>query len=456
MKSARPLQASSIASLPPAQRAAWLASLNANELAHLEYDWTFWARPDQIAPEGQWRIWAAIAGRGWGKTRVGAEFAIGEARTPKTRGALIGRTAADVRAVMVEGDSGILACSPPWFRPKWEPSFGDAGRLVWPNGAMAVGYSAEQPQALRGPQHHWGWCDELAAWRRMRDAWDMYRFGLRLGSTPRTCITTTPTPSALIKELIADKRKAPDGSALVRIVRGSTYANAANLAADFLAELLAKYEGTRLGRQELMGEILTDKPGALWTLTVLERTRLGATGMPADLPDMRRIVVAIDPPVSSKENADECGIVVAGLGADGHGYVLADESERGLDPKQWAEKAIAAYASHGADRIVAEANQGGEMVSTVLRQVDANVPVKLVHATRGKYLRAEPVSALYAQARVHHAGVFKTLEDQMTDFTPDFDRTKAGYSPDRLDALVWALTELMLAPRAGQANIRRL
>ena len=352
---------------------------------------------------------------------------------------------------MVEGDSGILASSKPWFRPKWEPSYGDAGRLVWPNGSTAVGYSAEQPQALRGPQHHWGWLDELAAWRRMRDAWDMYRFGLRLGARPQTCITTTPTPNALIKELVSDRRQAPDGSPLVRIVRGSTYANAANLAADFLAELVAKYEGTRLGRQELLGEILADKPGALWTLKLLEETRAGAT-----LPDMQRIVVAVDPPISSKENADECGIVVAGLGADGHGYVLADYSERALSPKQWAEKAVAAYVTHGADRITAEANQGGEMVSTVLRQVDANVPVRLVHATRGKYLRAEPVSALYAQNRVHHAGVLKVLEDQMTDFTPDFDRSKAGYSPDRLDALVWALTDLMLTAKAGAPSIRRL
>lgn len=352
---------------------------------------------------------------------------------------------------MVEGESGILACSKPWFRPKWEPSYGDGGRLVWPNGSVAVGYSAETPKALRGPQHHWGWLDELAAWRRMRDAWDMYRFGLRLGQRPRTCITTTPTPSALIKELVADRRQGPDGQPLVRIVRGSTYANAANLAQDFLAELKAKYEGTRLGRQELDGEILVDKPGALWTLRRIEETRAGA-----ELPPMQRIVVAIDPPISSQEGSDECGIVVAGLGSDGHGYVLADESERGLSPQQWAEKAIGAYVMHAADRIVAEANQGGEMVGNTIRQVDRNVPVKLVHATRGKYVRAEPISALYAQGRVHHAGVFKVLEDQCCDFTQDFSREKAGYSPDRLDALVWALTELMITNRPGEARIRRL
>lgn len=351
---------------------------------------------------------------------------------------------------MVEGESGILAASPPWFRPKWEPSYGDAGRLIWPNGSVAIGYSAEIPQSLRGPQHHWGWCDELAAWRRMQAAWNMYRLGLRLGKQPRTCITTTPTPAALIKELVSDRRIGLDGQPLVRVVRGSTYANAAHLADDFLAELRDKYEGTRLGRQELDGEILLDKPGALWTLRQLEEARAD------QLPDMQRIVVAIDPPISSLEGADECGIVVAGLGSDGHGYVLADLSEPGMDPAQWARKAADAYYAHGADRIVAESNQGGEMVGQVIRQVDPNLPVKLVTATRGKYLRAEPVSALYAQARVHHAGVFKALEDQMCDFTPDFDRTKNG-SPDRLDALVWAITELMVAGKpAGQARIRSL
>lgn len=438
------------------QREAWLASLSADELAALEHDWRFWARDDQLPPEGLWRVWLILTGRGWGKTRTGAEWVTDVASEGRVRIAMIGRTATDVRGTMVEGDSGILSCSRPWFRPKWEPSYGDAGRLVWPNGAQAIGYSAETPQSLRGPQHHAGWLDELAAWRRMRDAWDMYRFGLRLGQRPRTCITTTPTPAALIKELVGDQRQAPDGQRLVRAVRGSTYANAANLADDFLAELRAKYEGTRLGRQELDGEILLDKPGALWTLRRIEDTRLGAAGMPADLPDMQRIVVAVDPPISSKEGADECGIIVAGLGADGHGYVLADDSERGLSPEQWASKAAAAYAVHGADRIVAEANQGGEMVATTMRQVDGNLPVKLVHATRGKYMRAEPVSAIYAQGRVHHAGVLKVLEDQMCDFTPDFDRAKAGYSPDRMDALVWALTELMIAPKAGAPSIRRL
>ena len=350
---------------------------------------------------------------------------------------------------MVEGDSGILACSPPWFRPVWETSRGPAGTLTWPNGAQAFGYSADVPSSLRGPQHHKAWTDELAAWRRMRDAWDMLRMGLRLGRNPQILATTTPTPAKLIQELVGDKRLGADGLPLVRVSRGSTYANAANLAAEFLEELRAKYEGTRLGRQELDGEILTDKPGALWTLTVLERHRV------AERPELVRIVVAIDPPVTSGVNADECGIIIAGLGVDGRGYVLDDQSERGLSPKQWAEKAIRAFHSHGADRLIAEVNNGGELVETVLREIDRNIPYRAVNARTKKGRRAEPVSALYEQGRVSHVGWFKALEDQLTDMTTDFDAKKAGYSPDRADALVWAMTELMLGT-AGLPSIRRL
>lgn len=418
------------------QRAAFLDSLTARELDALEYDWRFWARDDQLPPDGEWRIWATIAGRGNGKTRTGAEWVRSIAAEAPQRGALIGATADDVRGTMVEGDSGILACSPPWFMPVWEPSVGDAGRLTWPNGTQAFGYSAEVPRKLRGPQHHFAWADELAAWRRMRETWDMLRFGLRLGSRPRTLITTTPTPAQLIKEIVGDKRVAKDGMPLVRIVRGSTFDNAANLADDFLSELKAKYEGTRLGRQELYGEILSDKPGALWTLSRLEELRCKG-----DPPDMRRIVVAVDPPATSGENSDECGIVAAGIGIDGHGYVLADRSERGLAPIEWARKVVKLASDLEADRVVAEVNQGGEMVGAVLRQVDPNIPFKAVRATRSKGARAEPVSALYEQGKVHHAGVFKLLEDQMCDCTVE---GVSDYSPDRLDALVWALHDLML------------
>jgi phage terminase large subunit-like protein len=444
-----------IASLPLHQRQAWLKSLTEAELSALEYDWKFWARFDQLAPAGAWGIWLALAGRGWGKTRVGAEWVCQVAREGPLRIALLAPTEKDVIKVMVEGDSGILACSPPWNRPTWVKN---ELTLTWPNGAQAFGYSADVPRSLRGPQHHAGWCDELGAWRRMREAWDMYRMGLRLGNKLRTVITTTPTPSKLIQELVADKRKGPDGGALVRTVRGSTYANAANLGAEFLEDLKQKYEGTRLGRQELHAEILTDKPGALWTLTKIEALRwskVDADGHQVE-PEWRRKVVAIDPPVTSGANADECGIIVAGLGADGHGYVIEDASERGLSPKQWADKAVEAYHRHGCDRVVAETNQGGEMIETIMRGIDPNISYTGVHAKDGKYLRAEPISSLYEQGRVHHMGVFKALEDQMCDFTSDFDKAKAGYSPDRLDALVYALKNLMLKAQAGQPGIRSL
>lgn len=367
----------------------------------------------------------------------------------KVRIAIVAATKEDAEKVCVAGDSGILATQKPWAPVSFNPSK-NGGTVTWPNGSLAELYSGDNPQSLRGPQFHAAWCDELMKWRRGQSAWDMLRMGLRLGQDPRTVITTTPTPAKMLRDLIADKRVARDGSALVRITRGSTYANAANLAEDFLAELRAKYEGTRLGRQELNAEILTDKPGALWTLTRLERNRADA------VPDLARIVVAIDPPVTSGDNADECGIVCAGVGTDRHGYVLDDWSEQGLSPKEWAEKAVRLYVERQADCIVAEANNGGEMISQVIRQVDANIPVRLVYATRGKVVRAEPVSGLYEQARVHHVGFFKELEDQMCDFTTDFDRDKAGYSPDRLDALVWAITELMLGPPAAIPRVRTL
>jgi phage terminase large subunit-like protein len=285
-------------------------------------------------------------------------------------------------------------------------------------------------------------CDETAKWRRMQDAWDMLRFALRLGASPQTLVTTTPTPAKLIKDLV--REASPDGT--VRISRGSTYANAANLSPKFLDELRKKYEGTRLGRQELHGEILEDRPGALWTYKNLDENRIND---PTQVPDLVRLVVAIDPPITSGEDADECGIIAAGVSANRHGYVLQDASERGLSPKQWAEKALRVYVDLEADCIVAEANQGGEMARQVIRDLDANVPIKLVWTgSRGKVLRAEPVSNLYEQGRVHHVGTFKALEDQQTDFVTDFDRKTAGYSPDRLDALVWAITELMLGNRA--------
>lgn len=434
--------------LPKPQRLEFLSSLDADQLAFIEHDWEgFWARDDQLPPLGDWRVWLAICGRGWGKTRVGAEWCHQRAAISKRRIAIIAANKDDARKVCVEGDSGILATAKPWFRPVFEPSK-NGGTVTWPNGTIAELYSGEKPSGLRGPQFHDAWCDETAKWARMQDAWDMLEFALRLGNDPRKLVTTTPTPAKLIKDLV--KEASPSGD--TRITRGSTYANAANLAQQFLDRLRAKYEGTRLGRQELHGEILEDKPGALWTLRRIEEGRRAAD----KLPEFTRVVVAIDPPTTSGEDADECGIVVAALGRDRHAYVLADASEQGLTPKQWAEKAVAQYVAFGADRIVAEINQGGEMVENTIRQIDANIAYRGVHAKHGKVTRAEPVSALYEQQRVHHVGVHKELETQMTDFTADFSRDEAGYSPDRVDALVYAITELMLGTPQAKPSIRSL
>jgi predicted phage terminase large subunit-like protein len=422
-------QAEALASLPGELHDAAIAALSNSEAAALLYDWRFWARASQLAPPGDWRIWLLIAGRGFGKTRSGAEWVrlqVEEGRAARI--ALLAPTAGDVRDVMIEGESGLLAIAPPGFRPDYEPS---KRRLTWPNGAIATAYSADEPERLRGPQHDAAWCDELAAWR-YPEAWDMLMFGLRLGGDPRCVVTTTPKPVRLVRELMA--RVGRD----VVLTRGSTFENRSNLAAAFLDRIAARYEGTRLGRQELWAELLEDVPGALWTRECVERARIAAA------PDLARIVVAIDPAVTSGEAADETGIIVAGRGADGHAYVIDDLSGR-FAPHDWALCAIAAYRRHKADRIVAEVNNGGDMVEATLRVIDAGASYKAVRASRGKLTRAEPVAALYEQGRVHHVRAFPALEDQLCAFTPDFDRQKAGYSPDRLDALVWALSELMLA-----------
>ena len=388
--------------------------------------WRQIARPEQLAPEGDWLTWAFIAGRGAGKTRSAAEFSIEQARDmPGSRGALIGRTPADVRDVMIEGESGILACSDPAFMPIYEST---KRRLTWPNGSIATAFSAEVPSQLRGPQHHWAWADEAAAWTDapkgdvLDTAWNNLMLGLRLGATPRCVVTTTPKPNALTRVIL-------DRISTV-VTRGSTYDNLGNLAPSFRQQVLATYEGTRIGRQELLGELLDDVEGALWTITTLDEARVQVA------PDLRRIVVAIDPSGGSGPNHDEQGIVVAGLGIDGELYILADRS-CSLSPHGWASRAIGAFHEFSADRIVAEKNYGGDMVESTIRQVDKHVPVKVISASRGKAQRAEPVAALYEQCRVHHVGALAKLEDQMTTWTP-----QDGTSPDRLDALVWAVTEL--------------
>lgn len=376
-----------------------------------------------------------LAGRGFGKTRAGAEWVRGlvEGGTAK-RIALIAPTLHDARAVMVEGDSGLLAVSPPWFKPVYEPS---KRTLTWPNGAVATLFGAEEPERLRGPQHDAVWCDELCAWKQAEATFDMMLFGLRLGRAPKALITTTPKPIPILKRLI--------GNPKTRITKGTTFDNLKNLAPGFARDIVARYRGTRLGRQELSAEILEDTPGALWTRCLIEANRIH------NLPDFARIVVAVDPPASIGEKADECGIIAAGVTHAGQGVIIKDASERGLSPHGWASRAVALYHELQADRIVAEVNMGGAMVEAIIREVDASVAYRPVHATRAKIARAEPVAALYEQGRVCHWGAFAALEDQMCNFTGT--HKAAGESPDRLDAAVWALTDLMLG-RKSLPNLR--
>ncbi len=399
--------------------------------------WRAKARPSQLPPPGDWNGWIVLAGRGFGKNFTGAGW-VNELVETGTAGriALVAATAADGRDVLVEGESGILPLAPSWNRPNYEPS---KRRLTWANGAIATLYSSEEADRLRGPQHDAAWADELAAWNDPKETWDMLMFGLRLGQHPRWLTTTTPRPIKLLRELLAR-----EGSDVV-VTRGSTFENAANLAPTFLQALRDRYEGTRLGRQEINAELLSDTPGALWQLEWLDRDRLSTPPK-----EMRRIVVAIDPAVSNHEGSDETGIVVAGVGGDKHAYVLEDLSGR-YQPHEWARVAIDAFRRHRADRIIAETNNGGAMVESTIRAVDSTVPYRSVHASRGKVVRAEPVSALYEQRRVHHVGIFATLEDQMCAFASDFDRGRAGYSPDRVDALVWALSELIVQPQMPTA-----
>jgi phage terminase large subunit-like protein len=401
--------------------------------------WRSRARPEQLAPEGDWwNGWLLLAGRGYGKTRTGAEW-VKEHVEAGTAGriALIAPTAGDARDVMVEGPAGILATASAWCRPEYEPS---KRRLTWPNGATASTFSSEEADRLRGPQHDLAWADELAAWNEPGSTWDMLMFGLRIGAHPRWLATTTPKPIKILRELLA--REGKD----VAVVRASTFANAANLAPAFLEAIKARYGGTRLGRQELEAELLSDTPGALWQLDWIDRDRVERA------PELKRIVVAIDPAVSNSEGSDETGIVVAGVGRDGHGYILEDLSGR-YAPHEWAQKAVAAYQRHRADRIIAEINNGGAMVEETIRMVSHGVSYKGVHASRGKVIRAEPISALYEQRKIHHVGTFSALEDQLCCFTSDFDRARAGFSPDRLDALVWALSELLVGPQYQPARM---
>jgi phage terminase large subunit-like protein len=397
----------------PEQRQAALAARAA---------WINKARPTQLTPDGDWATWLILAGRGWGKTRTGAEDAawFGQSN-PGARIAVIAPTYADARDTCIEGESGLRAVLPHQCIDAWNRSLGE---LVLTNETRFKLFGAEEPDRLRGPQHHRAWCDELGAWR-YPETWDQLLFGLRLGESPRVVVTTTPKPTVLIRSLAKNAR--------TLVTRGSTFDNAANLAPSALAQLREKYEGTRLGRQELNAEILEEAEGALWNRGMIERARCKAT------PQMKRIVVGVDPAVTAKAESNLTGIVAAGVGQDGRGYVMADGSGR-FSPDGWAKKAVALFTSLRADRFIAEGNQGGDMVRHTITSVMPNAPVTIVHASRGKQARAEPIAALYEQNKIGHCSVFPELEDQMCTWEPLGDMP----SPDRIDALVWALTALML------------
>jgi phage terminase large subunit-like protein len=443
------LRAALLASARAGGADGFLAGLDAPLLAALAADWELWARPEQLPPAaGQgglpWTVWLFLGGRGAGKTRAGAEWvrglALGRppfAAQPVGRIALVGESAADVREVMVEGVSGLLAVHAAAERPRWEPS---RRRLTWPNGAVAQTYSAEDPEALRGPQFGAAWADELAKWKNVEETWDMLQFGLRLGSRPRELVTTTPRPLPIVKRLMADPATA--------VTRAATRANAYHLAPGFLEAVVARYAGTRLGRQELDGEVIEERADALWTRAMIEAARI------AEAPEMGRIVVAVDPPAGGGVRSDACGIVAVGRAGDGGAVVLRDDTVAAPRPERWARAAVDCWRAVEADALVAEANQGGEMVRSVIAQVDPQVPVTLARASRGKWLRAEPVAALYAQGRVRHAGSFPALEDEMCDFGRD--GLSSGHSPDRVDALVWAVSHLMLATPRGAPRVRGL
>ena len=430
-----------LASATQDQVDAFLGELSDNALMSLPWMFEFWALPHQLPPEGAWKTWVIMGGRGAGKTRAGSEWVRSqvEGATPGDLGkakrvALVGETIDQVREVMIFGESGILSCSPPDRKPEWN---GTRRMLTWPNGATAQVFSAHDPDSLRGPQFDAAWVDELAKWKKGTDTWDMLQFALRLGDNPQQVVTTTPQNVAVLKAIMKNpstvKTHAP------------TAANKAYLAKSFLEEVTARYAGQSIGLQELEGMLLEDLDGALWSRLGFDEHRVELDKMPR----LNRIVVAVDPPVTGTKGSDECGIVVVGAFTEGpptgwRAVVLEDATVSGASPDQWARAAVAAMDRHNADKMVVEVNQGGDMVESVVRQIDPLVPFRAVHASKGKAARAEPVAALYEQGRIRHVRGLGKLEDQMCQMT------RAGYqgkeSPDRVDALVWALTELVIEP----------
>jgi phage terminase large subunit-like protein len=429
------MNAQALLAMPHDKLVACVTSWSKTKFAKTQ-KWSFWRRNDQSEPDRDWRVWLVMAGRGYGKTRMGAEWVNGlAASNPCGRFALVGATLNEARQVMVEGESGLLSL-PFAERPQWEPSL---RRLTWSNGAVATLYSAAEPESLRGPQHDFAWADEIAKWPCGVAAWDNLMLGLRLGAAPRVIATTTPRPVPLVRRLV--------GETGVVITKGRTTDNEMNLPPGYIAGVKALYEGTRWGRQELDGELIEDVAGALWSRDLLERQRASVA------PEMKRIVIGVDPPVS--DHGDACGIVAVGLGGDGKAYVLADHSVTGASPEAWARAVAGAAEVWKADRVVAEDNQGGNMVESTLRAADLAMPIKRVHASRGKSARAEPVAVLYEAGRAFHAGAFPDLEDQMCGLIAGGGYEGPGRSPDRADALVWAMTELMLgkAARAPRVSV---
>ena len=426
-----------LAALSPDDRQWVLQGLTSPQKRALAEHWPCWAHLGQIAPPRDWRVWLIRAGRGFGKTRAGAEWVSDLARQrPNARIALVGGTIDDVQRVMIEGQSGLIAVAKAGESYVWRR---DAGEFDFESGARAFVFSAEAPDKLRGPEHHAAWCDELAKWRDGDRAWDNLLLGLRLGDHPRVLITTTPRPNALLRRIMA----VPGLAETIGRMCDNPH-----LPGGFTTAMEELYRGTRLGRQELDGELIDDVPGALWTRAGLEAVRVRRAAA------LVRVVVAVDPPAGG-EGGDACGIVAAGLGTDGLGYVLEDASVAGASPEGWARAVAGCAARHAAECVVAEKNQGGEMVRSVLLGAEAGLPLKLVHASRGKVARAEPVALLYERGKVRHVGAFPALEDEMCGLGVGGDYAGPGRSPDRADALVWALSELLLG-RRGKARIAAL
>lgn len=459
-------EAERVAQLKCADFVKWLKSKKPEELWKLEYDWGFWVRTDQRPPLGDWRTWFVMAGRGFGKTRMAAEYVRAAAEADGSlRIALVAATLHEARSIMIEGESGLLSIAPDEQRPTWEPSL---KRLVWPTGAIANVFAASEPEALRGPEHHLAWADEVAKWEKGTDAWDNLMMTMRLGEEPRIVATTTPRAVPLVRRLLKEGG--------VAITRGAMEANRAHLPDSFREAMQEVYGKARLGRQELLGEFLEDAEDALWTRDLIERCRIkpglytpfvssavetpGSAARPLDCTRgernsfYTRIVIGVDPPAST--GGDACGIVVVGKGADGKAYVLADHSVKGRSPEGWARAVSAAAIAWGADRVVAEANNGGDMVISTLQAADVSMPVKKVSASRGKVARAEPVAALYEAGKAFHIGAFPELEDELCGLISGGGYEGPGRSPDRADALVWAMSELMLGRLGVEPRVRVL